>query len=327
MAISIGRREFIAGLGGALANWPLAANSQSRVPRIGILLIGRAASSSELEIAGELARLGYVEGHNIAYEIRAAEDDATRLPLLARELVVTRPDVIVGSTTPIATALFKATRDIPIVMTVLDDPIAMGLTSSMSRPTHNITGFTISSPSLAAKQLEVLHSVVPALHTVGYLWVPQSPVAALLQSQVRQAANVLGIKLVSLPLTSDADIASAFALADEEGVAGVLVEADRVTYRFSGNIVDQCLLRNLPAMHPWPIEVRNGALMSYGPAAPEDNAGAALYVDRILKGAKVAELPFEEPTEIKLVINLRTARSIGIVFPPEVLTRADEVIE
>ena len=321
------RREFFSMISGVAAIWPFAAYSQGRIPHVGLLLNGRAVSSSDLSIAGELKRLGYVDGRNITYEIRAAENDSTRLPLLARELAATRPDVIVGSTTQAAVALFNATHDIPVVMTVVGDPIALGLSGSMSRPTGNITGFTISSPSLAAKRLEILHSVVPELSKVAYLWVPQNPVTVLLEPQVQQAANALGIKLVSLPLKSDADIAGAFARADEERVTALLVEADPLTMRFNGNIVDQCLIRDLPAMHAWPIEVRNGALMSYGPAEPENIANSASYVDRILKGAKVAELPFEEPTDIKLVINLRTARAIGLAFPPTLLARADEVIE
>jgi putative ABC transport system substrate-binding protein len=235
--------------------------------------------------------------------------------------------VIVGTATPGAIALFEATHDIPIVMTVVGDPIALGLSGSMSRPTHNVTGFTVSSLSLAAKRLEILHSIVPKLSKVAYLRVPENPLSGLFESQVRQAADVLGITLVSLPLASDADIAGAFAHADEERVTAVLVEADPLTLRFSRSIVDQCLVRGLPAMHGWPPEVRNGALMSYGPAVVENISRAAIYVDRILKGAKIAELPFEEPTDIRLVINLRTARAIGLVFPPTVLARADEVIE
>jgi putative ABC transport system substrate-binding protein len=213
------------------------------------------------------------------------------------------------------------------VITLVSDPIALGLSTSISHPTRNVTGFTTSSLSLAAKRLEILHEVVPASSKVAYFWAPQNPSAALYKSNVQQAAEVLGIKLVSLPLTSEADIVGAFARADEEQVTAVLSEADTLTYRLSGSIVDQCLIRNLPAMHSWSIEVRNGALMSYGPAEPENNARAAVYVDRILKGAQVAELPFEEPTEIKLAINLRTARSIGLALSPTFITRADEVIE
>jgi len=323
------RRDFIstAVLGGAAAAWPLPLRAQQRTPRVGVLLNGAAVVPRDLDIARELARIGYIEGRNISYEVRAAAGDLSRLPRLARELVATNPEVIVGSAAPAAAALFGATRNIPIVMTVIGDPIALGLTGSIARPTHNVTGFTNSSLLLAAKRLELLHSIVPALRKVAYLWVPENPLATLFGSQVRMAADVLGIELVSLPLTSEADIAAAFTRADEEQVTAVLVETDPLTLRFSVTIVDQCLVRDLPGMHTWPIEVRNGALISYGPPTVENNPRTAIYVDRILKGVKVAELPFEEPTLIKLVINLRTARSIGLTFPLTVLARADEVIE
>ena len=321
------RREAISLIGGTAILWPLAAFAQPRTPRVGVLLTGRAVPPRDLEIAGELARIGYMDGRNIAYEIRAAEGDITRLPALARELVATRPDVIVGSTSEVALALLDATHDIPIVMTLVSDPIALGFSSSISRPSYNITGFTISTLSLAAKRLEILHDAVPAAGKVAYLQAPQNPAAAMYAARVKQAADALDIELVSLPLTSDADLAGAFARADQERVAAVLIQIDPLTYRLSGDIIDQCLVRDLPAMHGWAIEVRNGALMSYGPAAPENNARAAIYVDRILKGARVADLPFEEPTEIKLVINLRTARSIGIALSPNFVARADEVIE
>jgi putative ABC transport system substrate-binding protein len=320
------RREFITLLGGAAA-WPIDAFAQQRLPRVGVLLFGRAVPSGDLQIAAELARIGYVERRNIAYEIRGAEGDITRLAPLARELAAMRPEVLVGATAQVAVAFFNATREIPIVITMVSDPIALGLSTSISRPTRNVTGFTISSLSLAAKRLELLHEVVPTTSKVAYLWAPQNPSAEFYKSRVHQAAEALGIKLTSLPLTSEADIVGAFARADEEQVTAVLTEADTLTYRLSGSIVDQCLIRNLPAMHSWSIEVRNGALMSYGPAEPENNAQAALYIDRILKGAKVAELPFEEPTEIKLTINLRTAHSIGLAVSPAFIMRADEVIE
>jgi putative ABC transport system substrate-binding protein len=320
------RRDFITLLGGVVSAWPRPLRAQG-APRVGILLNGAAVRPHDLDLARELARLGYIEGRNVIYEVRAAEGDASRLPRLARELVATKPNVIIGSAAPAAAALFGATRTIPIVMTVIGDPIALGLTGSISHPTHNVTGFTVSSSSLAAKRLEILHSMLPALRKVAYLWVPANPLAALFEPQVRKAADVLGIELVPLPLATDADIAPAFARADKEQVTAVLVEADPITLRFSAYIIDECSLRNLPGMHTWPLEVRQGALISYGPMAVENIPRTAVYVDRILKGAKVAELPFEEPTQIKLAINLRTARSIGIAIPPTLLARADEVTE
>jgi ABC-type uncharacterized transport system substrate-binding protein len=321
------RRKFVTLVCGAAAWWQFAASAQPRQPRVGVLLNGPALLPADLQIVRELERIGYVDKRNISYEVRAAQGDASRLPLLAKELVATKPEVIVGSASPGAVALFNATHDIPIVMTVVGDPIALGLTGSISRPDRNVTGFTISSLSLAAKRLEILRDIVPSLHKVAYLWVPENPLSVSFQARVREAADVLGISLVMLPLTSEADIAAAFARAAKEQVTAVLVEADPLTLRFNVSIVDQCLVNNLPCMHSWPIEVRNGALISYGPAVIENSHRAAVYVDRLLKGAKIADLPFEEPTEIKLVVNLRTARSLGIVLPPAVLARADEVIE
>jgi ABC-type uncharacterized transport system substrate-binding protein len=321
------RREFISMFGGAVVTWPLAARAQPRLARVGILLNGRALLPADLQIVQELARIGYVDGRNITYVVRAAEGESNRLPSLARELVAAKPNVIIGSASQGAVSLLAATHDIPVVMTVVGDPIALGLTSSISRPTRNVTGFTISSLSLAAKRLELLHAIVPSLRKAAYLSVPENPLTAEFAPRVQQSADVLGIELVPLPLRSDADIDAAFARAEREGVKAVLVEASPLTLRYSGSIVNQCLIHGLACMHSWAIEVRNGALISYGPAAVEYIPGAAIYVDRILKGAKTAELPFVEPTEIKLTINLRTARSLGAVIPPEVLVRADEVIE
>jgi putative ABC transport system substrate-binding protein len=322
------RRAFIALLGmGTTTAWPNPVLSQQRVPRVGILRNGEAAPPRDIDLVKELAALGYIEGRNISYEVRAAGGDPSRLAPLARELVASRPDVLIGSAVQAATALFGATRDIPIVMTAVGDPVALGLSGSISRPTHNVTGFTISTLSLAAKRLELLHGTIPGLRKVAYLWVPGNPLGALFEAHVRKAAEVLGVSLLSLPLTSQADIAKVFAAADNERVSAVLVESDPLTLRFSANIVDECLVRDLPGMHSWPVEARNGALMSYGPAEIENNARVAVYVDRILKGARVADLPFEEPTQFKLVINLRTAHSIKLALPPSVLARADEVIE
>jgi len=227
----------------------------------------------------------------------------------------------------LAEALAAATSDIPIVMTVIGDPIAVGMTKSISRPSRNVTGFTLSSATLAAKRLELLHQLVPGLNKVAYLTMPTSLMYVAFEQQVRTAANVLGITLIPVPVTTDASVTDGFGLIDSEKVQAVLVESNPTNMRFGAHIIDECLVRDLPAIHTWFFEVQAGALMSYGPAVLENHAGAARYVDRILKGAKVAELPFEEPTEIKLAINLRTARSIKLTIPPNLLARATEVIE
>jgi len=324
------RREFNALLVGIVVSSiarPLKARAQRRMARVGILVLGGPVAAKDLIISSELARLGYVDGRNITYEIRAADDDLSRLAPLARELVAAKPDVLIGASSSVAEALAAATRDIPIVMTVIGDPIAVGVTSSMSRPSRNVTGFTASSPTLAAKRLELLHQLIPGLNKVAYLTMPTSPMNVTFKQQVRNAADVLGISLISVPITTDASVTDGFALVDREKAQAVLVESHESNVRLGAHIIDECLVRDLPAIHTWSFEVRAGALMSYGPATIENFAGAARYVDRILKGAKVAELPFEEPTEIKFAINLRTARSIKLTIPATLLARANEVIE
>ncbi|MFZ1044519.1 MAG: ABC transporter substrate-binding protein [Pseudolabrys sp.] len=321
------RREFIALLGGAAIIWPLGTSAQQHIRRVAVLSVGVAPQSRDFALAHELAKLGYIEGNNITYDIRGAEGDSSRLPQLALELVAKKPEVIVGSTSTVAVVLANATREIPIVMMVVGDPIALGLSNSMSHPSRNVTGFTMSTTALAAKRLELLRELVPGIRKVAFLRVRDNPITKRTSEEVQTAADTLGLKIVSLPVASGADITTAFTIAEKEGVTALLIDGDPLMVRFSGTIIDECLVRDLPAMHPWPFEVRNGALISYGPAIVENYSRTASYVDRILRGISIGELPFEEPTQIKLAINLRTARSIGVTVSPTLLARADEVIE
>jgi len=296
------RREVIALMAGAAAWWPPVARAQTVSARVGILLIGRAATPRHLPLVAELERIGYSEGRNVSYQVLAADGDVDQLPRLARELVARKPDVIVSATSSAAEALTRATSEIPIVMTVIGDPIALGITSSMSRPSRNVTGFTLSHPSLAAKRLELMREVIPHLTTIAYVR-PIGPMEVPFEQQVRMAADSPGITLVPLSLTSETKLADEFAVLDREQVQAVLVETDPTSTQLSGHIVTECLVRNLPAMHTWYFEVREGALMSYGPATLPDNGAVARYIARIIGGAKVAELPSEEPTQLKLSIN------------------------
>jgi putative ABC transport system substrate-binding protein len=320
------RREIIKLLGGAVIAWPSTSSAQTSMPAIGILVLGPVAEPREFGFVRELMRIGYAEGRNIKFAVRAADGTINRLTQLARELVATTPDVIVGSGSPVAQALAAATRNVPIVMSLMGDPLALGLSDSMSRPDRNVTGFPNSSPSLAAKRLELLRELVP-VGKIGYLWAQDSPMTKARGEQARMAAKTIGIELVPLPLTSDGKLSEAFDLAEKQQVAALLIESDSLMLRISSNIIDECLLRALPAMHAWPFEVPSGALMAYGPATAENDQQTASYVDRILRGARVADLPFQEPTRIKLAISLKTAHSIGITVPPTLLIRADEVIE
>ena len=319
------RRVFLTFGGAAAVAWPFAALAQQASKRIGIL-IGSAVAPEELTIVSELTRLGYVEGKNIRYEVRGADGDLARLTTLAQQLVKTKPDVLIGASELIATALATATAEIPIVITVMGDPIAIGLSNSLSHPSRNVTGFTQSSSTLSAKRIQLLRELIPTLHKLAYLNAP-GPMIGIFEQQVREAATALGITVTTIPVTTEASVLEGFELADREQVQAVMVETSATSVRLSAHIIDECLVRDLPAIHPWSSSVRDGALMSYGPATVENNTGAAKYVDRILKGAKVAELPIQEPTEIKLAINLRTARAIGLTIAPSLLVRADEVIE
>jgi putative ABC transport system substrate-binding protein len=320
------RRDFLTFGIAAAAAWPLAALAQQNSKRIGILIIGSAVAPKELAFVSELTKLGYVEGNNARYDVRGADGDIARLTTLARELVLSKPDVLIGASEAVAAALADATAEIPIIITVMGDPIAIGLTNSLSHPSRNVTGFTQSSSTLTAKRLELLRELIPTLRRLAYLNAP-GPMIGIFEQQVRNAASVLGITVTTIPVTTEASVSKGFELADREQIQAVMVETSATSVRLSAHIIDECLVRDLPAIHPWSSSVRDGALMSYGPATVENNSGAASYVDRILKGAKVVELPIQEPTDVKLAINLHTARAIGLTIPPAFLARADEVIE
>ncbi len=321
------RRNFLGAAATIVAIAPLAALAQQRLPRVGVIAIGGVATPKSLSIVEELARLGYVDGRNIAFEIRTAGGDLDRLRSMSSELVATKPDVIVCASGVVARLLAEATREIPIITTITTDPVELGLSDSMSRPSRNVTGFTSSSPSLAAKRLEILRELIPHLRKAAYLGSPPGLDHDLSEKHTRSAAAGFGIELISIPISSADSVADAFKVVDREKAEAVLVGVTPANFRASGHIIDECQVRNLPAVHPWPFEIRAGALMSYGPNSLENHAGAARYVDRVLKGAKISELPFEEPTEFRLAINMRTARSMKIAVPPTLLARADEVIE
>ena len=323
------RRDFAVGLAGMMLAGSRSVHAQQGLPRIGVLVPGSVTEPKRLSVVMELARLGHVEGRNIAFEIRAADGDIGRFPALARELVAEKPVALVTASTAAALALAQVTPDIPIVVTVTIDPIASGLSDSIARPSRNITGFTSSSPTLAAKRVQLLHQLVTDLRRIGHLSVPLGAAYEIFRDHIQAAAEAFGIVTVNMPVTAPTaeGVSDAFRIADGAELQAVLVGVHPAVVRMSGYIIDECLVRNLPSIHPWSFETQLGALMSYGPVTVENVSGAARYVDRILKGATVAELPFEEPTEIRLAINLRTARSMKIIVPPTLLASADDVIE
>jgi putative tryptophan/tyrosine transport system substrate-binding protein len=319
-------------LGGTAANtlslgiWRLPLHAQSRIHRVGILFPAGEAPGFR-KLAAALRQLGYVEDRNITYVIRSAGTHVERLPELAREVVAGKPEVIVSAAAIAARALTNATQDIPIVLALVGDPVGLGFTSSIARPTANVTGFTTGADTLAAKRLELLLELVPTARNVAFLWVPTNVQSQLVEERTRQAAAALKVDLMSLPVTTPEEISLAIEGAENGHAAALLIAPDPLIVRNRRTIIDECLLRNLPAMHSYSFEVRDGALISYGSDVGEDYERAAVYVDRILKGAKVSDLPFQEPTHIGLAINLRTARSIGLPVPASLMVRADEVIE
>ena len=257
--------------------------AQSRINQIGVLFPAGDTPGAQ-SLMEELARLGHVEGRDIAYDMRAAAGRVELLPRMAHEIVARKPDVIVSATTPAARALMDATHEIPIVLALIGDPIGLGLTNSMARPNGNVTGFTTGNDTVAAKRLELLRELIPTAGKVALLWVPENGQHRLVVERTREAAAMLKTELLSLPVTTAADISLAVAKAEIEHAVALLVTADPLTIRNRRTIIDECLLRNLPAMHNYGFEVRDGALISYGSEVSEDYRRAAGYVKSYLEG-------------------------------------------
>jgi putative ABC transport system substrate-binding protein len=326
------RREFITLIGGAAATWPLAARAQqpaAKVPRIGFL--GNSTADLEANLVGPfrdgLRALGYEEGRNIVIEYRWAEGEYERFPALIAELVASNVDVIVTAGTPASLAVKKATTTIPLVMVAVGDPVATGLVASLARPGGNITGLTSISSEMEGKRLELLREVVPKVSHIAVLWNAASPIQVIEEGEVRAAARVLGIKMLSLGVRTREEIDDALATIIRERPDALLVLADRLFLHHRTRIMDFAAQERLPGVHAYRELVEAGGLMSYGPSYADMHRRAAAYVDKILKGAKPADLPVERPVKFELVVNLKAATELGLDVPPTLLGRADEVIE
>jgi ABC-type uncharacterized transport system substrate-binding protein len=322
------RRAFLAGSAALLAA-PLAAEAQQarKVPRVGILLLSDAQSVPDA-FRQELRELGYVEGQTIALEYRWAEGKEERFPGLASELVHLRVDVIFAAVAAAAQAAKTATKTIPIV-TAVNDPIAAGFVASVARPGGNITGLSMMSPEVVGKQLELLRQVVPKISRVAVLANPANPGSAPQLRQAEVAAKTLGMRLQPLEARSLSEIDSAFVAMARERAEGLLVLLDpTLGGRLQRERIAELAARNrLPAMYALRLHVDAGGLMAYGADIFDLYRRAAIYVDKILKGAKPADLPIEQPTKFELIINLKTAKALGLTIPPSLLLRADRVIE
>jgi putative ABC transport system substrate-binding protein len=326
------RREIIA-CAIALAVWPATAFSQSsgRQRRVGFLGNwgeGDAEGTLRLDVLRrKLQELGWTEGKKLELAIRFGDNNGERIRQAATELAGLAPEAVVSTTSTTTRALMDAGGNMPILAALSGDPIALGFTKNLSRPTANVTGFTTFNDTLAAKRLEMLHEIVPGMRAAALIWVPVNPQQVLLEGQTREAAKARGIELLSLPIKATADIAPALASAHDQKVAALIVAADPLTIGNGRAIIDQCVAMKLPAMHTFLSEAKNGALMSYGIDVMDSYRRTAEYVDLVLKGTKIADLPFQQPTRFTLAINLKTARAIDVKIPPTLLALADEVTE
>jgi putative ABC transport system substrate-binding protein len=323
------RRFLLTSLAGALAA-PLAAGAQAgRVYRIGYLSTGPSTSNPFVEEFREgLRELGWIEGQNIIIDYRFAEGQFDRLPALAAELIRLKVDVIVASPTPAAVAAKNATATIPIVMTGAGNPVGLGLVASLARPGGNVTGLAFSVGfDTVVKALELLREVVPNASRVAFLSNPANPGNVLAVGNVKAAARSSGVQLQLLEARAPSEFDGAFAAMVKQRVAALLVMPDTVFIIHRARLADLSAQNRLPTMYGTREIVEAGGLMSYGANTRAGVRAAATFVDKIFKGAKPADLPVEQPTKFELVINLKTARALGLTIPPSLLLRADQVIE
>ena len=325
------RRAFLGTLTGGLLVSPLAVKAQpGRVYRIGYLSTGSATASPRAREAFQqgLRELGWIEGENMLIEYRFADGRFDRLPDLAAELVRLRVDVITAAPAPATVAAKNATATIPIVMMGVADPIGQGLVASLARPDRNITGLSYGvGSSIFGKDLALLKEAVPKVRRVAVLSNPASPSYSVTMAEVKRAARSLGLQLQLLEARGPEGFDGAFATMARERVGALLVLQDPAFIPHRARLVDLAAKNRLPSIFTQREDAEAGGLMSYGPSLSDLWRRAATFVDKILKGAKPGDLPIEQPTKFELVINLKTAKALGLTLPPSLLARADQVIE
>ena len=309
-------------------NFPAQAQQAGKIPRIEFLS-GGSPSSDPTRIQAflqGLRELGWVEGQNVIIEYRYAEGKLDRLPDLAAKLVASRVDIIVAQAPAAVRAAKNASSTIPIVMAHGGDPVAQGFVASLARPGSNVTGLSNFSAELSGKRLELLKETFPKVSRVAVIWNPDAPGPVLAFKELEIGAKALKVQLQSLPVRGPNDFEGAFQAARERAGSLVVIQ-DVVTVAYLKRIVDLAAKNRVPAIYMETEWAETGGLMSYGPNQPDLFRRAATYVDKILKGAKPADLPVEQPTKFEFVINLKTAKQIGVTIPANVLARADKVIK
>jgi putative ABC transport system substrate-binding protein len=327
----ISRRAFVVAATGGLLAAPRAAGAQAagKVHRVGFL--GNSTETLEANLVGPLREgfreLGYVDGRDLVIEYRWAEGRYERFPALIAELIALKVDVIVTAGTPAALAVRRATTAIPLVMVAVGDPVGSGLVKSLARPGGNLTGLVSIAPDLEGKRLELLTEVVPKLSYVAFLLNPANAFHVTSEKQARAAAKALHLKVEFFPVREDAEFDRAFQAISSQRPGALIMLADRLFLHHRARIVDFSARNRLPAVYAYTELVEAGGLMSFGPSYPGMHRRAAYFVDRILKGARPADLPMEQPSKFELVINLKAARALGVVIPQHILLRADDLIQ
>jgi putative ABC transport system substrate-binding protein len=325
------RRTVILTLGGSLLAAPFASHAQkpAKVWRIGFLSAGARTSDGAPPAAlrQALQELGYVDGTSISYVGRWAEAKSNRLPGLAAELVSLKVDVIVTLGGPAAEAAKEATATIPIVITGGGDAVGTGLIASLARPGGNVTGISDQATELSAKRLELLKDAVPKASSIAVLWNADDRAMTLRYREIEKAASVLGVTIRPLGVREPDDFDVAFSAMTRERPDAVYLVTDALTILNRKRVIDFAAAHRVPAMYENSLAVRDGGLMSYGPDQADSFRRAAVYVDRILKGAKPRELAVEQPNRYYLLVNLKTAKALGLTIPQSLLLRADEVIQ
>jgi putative ABC transport system substrate-binding protein len=333
--IEMRRRNLLALIAGAAALRPRAgvANTPDRVQRVG-MLIGYADNDPETQarlaaFRHGLETLGWTEGGNIRIDYRFAPANPDQAQMFARELVALRPDALVGNSTPATAALLRETRTIPIIFVGVSDPVGSGFVASIARPGANATGFTNFEPSLTGKWLEMLKEIAPGVTRVAVIFNPNTAPdgGSFFLGPFASLARSFAVEPIAAPVSDDAEIETAFASIGREPGGGMIVMPDAFTTVHRKMIIEQAALRRLPVVYPYHYQVVEGGLMAYGVDTVDLLRRAAPYVDRILKGEKPADLPVQAPTKFELVINLKTAKGLGLTVPPALLARAGELIE
>jgi putative ABC transport system substrate-binding protein len=330
LGVALRRREFLGAIGGGLVTWPLAARAQQPVmPVIGFLNGSSPAGYARMVAAFRqgLKETGYIEGQNVAIEYRWAEGHLDRLPALAADLVHRQVSVIAATSTPANLVAKNATSTIPIVFTTGSDPVRFGLVTNLARPSGNVTGVTQLSVEILPKRIELAHELVPTATVIAVLVNPTDPLADFEVRDAQAAARTLGLQLQVLRASTEAEIDDAFTAVIEKR-AGVFVIATSVL--FNGHVEQMAALATrhlVPTIYEYRQFVTAGGLLSYGPELTDSYRLAGVYTGRILKGERPAELPVQQATKVELLINLKTAKALGITVPLSLLGRADEVIE